>query len=70
MEARIALERLDEFADPESPARMPLSDCFERLGELEEAVRVLENVREARGVERAGEDLEMRLAWLYSEVGN
>jgi tetratricopeptide (TPR) repeat protein len=67
--ARVALERLDEFADPESPARMPLSDCFERLGELEEAVRVLENVREARGVARAGEDLEMRLAWLYSEVG-
>ncbi|QDV06037.1 hypothetical protein Poly30_15410 [Planctomycetes bacterium Poly30] len=70
VEARIALERLDEFADPGSPARMPLSDCFERLGELEEAVRVLENVREARGVERAGEDLEMRLAWLYSEVGD
>ncbi len=67
--ARVALERLDEFAAPTSPARMPLSDCFERLGELEEAVRVLENVREARGVERAGEDLEMRLAWLYSEVG-
>ncbi len=68
--ARVALERLDGFASPESPARMPLSDCFERLGELEEAVRVLENVREARGVARAGEDLEMRLAWLYSEVGD
>ena len=66
--ARIALERLDAFAAPTSPARMPLSDCFERLGELEEAVRVLENVREARGVANAGEDLEMRLAWLYSEV--
>ncbi|MEM8709962.1 MAG: hypothetical protein AAGG01_03350 [Planctomycetota bacterium] len=68
-EARVALERLDTFAEPGSPARMPLSDCFERLGELEEAVRVLENVREARGIARAGEDLEMRLAWLYSEVG-
>ncbi len=67
--ARVALERLDEFAEATSPARMPLSDCFERLGELEEAVRILENVREARGVGNAGEDLEMRLAWLYSEVG-
>lgn len=68
-EARVALGRLDEFADEGSPARMPLSDCLERLGELEEAVRVLEAVRTHRGAANAGEDLEMRLAWLYSEVG-
>ena len=49
---------------------MPLSDCLERLGELEEAVRVLEGVRTFRGAAKAGEDLEMRLAWLYSEVGS
>ncbi|MFT4542616.1 MAG: putative Zn-dependent protease/ribosomal 50S subunit-associated protein YjgA (DUF615 family) [Planctomycetota bacterium] len=68
-DARAALDRLDQSADPGSPARMPLSDCLERLGELEEAIRVLEGVREARGIGNAGEDLEMRLAWLYSEVG-
>lgn len=68
--ARTALERLDGHAEPGSPARMPLSDCLERLGELEEAVRVLEGVRNFRGAANAGEDLEMRLAWLYSEVGS
>lgn len=68
--ARDVLDRLDEHADPGSPARMPLSDCLERLGELEEAVRVLEGVRTFRGAAKAGEDLEMRLAWLYSEVGS
>lgn len=69
-EARTALERLDGYAAPGAPARMPLSDCFERLGDLERAVDVLEGVRAARGVGDAGEDLEMRLAWLYSEVGD
>lgn len=68
--ARVALDRLDAYADPGSPARMPLSDCMERLGDLDEAVRILENVRAARGAGKAGEDLEMRLAWLYSEVGD
>lgn len=68
--ARVALDRLDAYADPGSPARMPLSDCMERLGDLDAAVRILENVRAARGAGRAGEDLEMRLAWLYSEVGD
>lgn len=69
-EARAALERLDAFADAGSAARMPLSDCFERLGDLDRAVDVLEGVRAARGPGKAGEDLEMRLAWLYSEVGD
>ncbi|MEM1448110.1 MAG: hypothetical protein AAF726_01765 [Planctomycetota bacterium] len=68
-DARGALDSLDGYCDAGSPARMPLSDCLERIGELEAAVRVLEGVREARGSGKAGEDLEMRLAWLYSEVG-
>jgi len=67
--ARMSLDRLDELAPAGSAARMPLSDGYERIGELEGAVRTLEGVRAARGEGRAGEDLEMRLAWLYSEVG-
>ncbi|MEM9381578.1 MAG: hypothetical protein AAGB93_16605 [Planctomycetota bacterium] len=68
-EARAALDSLDRYCDAGSPARMPLSDCLERIGELEAAVRILEGVRDARGPDKAGEDLEMRLAWLYSETG-
>ncbi|MBL6755669.1 MAG: hypothetical protein ISQ11_04615 [Planctomycetes bacterium] len=67
--ARESLDRLDGMAPAGSAARMPLSDGYERIGELESAVRTLEGVRAARGEGRAGEDLEMRLAWLYSEVG-
>jgi len=67
--ARETLERLDAHSEPGAPARMQLAEGYERLGELESAVRVLEGVRAARESGRAGEDLEMRLAWLYSEVG-
>ena len=55
--------------DSSSPARLDLGEAWERLGQLERAVEVLEDVRAARGTEGSGEDLEMRLAWLYSEIG-
>jgi hypothetical protein len=68
-DARAVLARLDTFAAPGSPVRMQISDGLERIGDLEGAVRALEGVRVARGVGEVGEDLELRLAWLYSEVG-
>lgn len=68
-EAFETLERMDELVSAESPARMQLAESFERLGKKDRAVTVLEGVIEARGAEAAGEDLEMHLAWLYSELG-
>ncbi len=62
------LQRMEEGTDPGSPARMELSEAFEQVGALEDAVRVLESVKATRPEGEAGEDLEMRLAWLYSEV--
>jgi len=67
--AATVLERTDQLAAADSPIRMQLSESFERIGNLQRAVDVLEQLREARG-EELSEDLEMRLAWLHSEVGN
>ena len=69
-QATEALERMDQLASADSPVRMSLSESFERIGNLERAVEVLENLRSSRGEEELSEDLEMRLAWLHSEVGN
>ncbi|MCP3915531.1 MAG: tetratricopeptide repeat protein [bacterium] len=63
------LERLDELAPPEAAARMQLAEAYEQLGKLDRAVAILEAVRAARPEGETGEDLEMRLAWLFSEVG-
>ena len=68
-EAAAALTRMDETAPPDAAERYQLADALERLDRQRDAVRVLEGVRAARGAEAAGEDLEMRLAWLYSEIG-
>ena len=68
--AEAALERMDAAAPPEAPERMQLAESFERIGNLRRAVDVLEALREARGAAETGEDLEMRLAWLHSEVGD
>jgi hypothetical protein len=67
--AEAALTRHDAAAPPDAPGRLQLAESFERLGDTRRAVDVMEGVRAARGPERSGEDLEMRLAWLYSEVG-
>lgn len=67
--AEAALERMEAIAPPGAAERFQLADSWEQLGRQDRAVKVLEAVREARGAENSGEDLEMRLAWLYSEVG-
>jgi DNA-binding SARP family transcriptional activator len=64
------LERTDQLAPIDSPARMQLAESFERIGDLQRAVDVLEELRDARAGVPLSEDLEMRLAWLHSEVGN
>ncbi|MDP7061306.1 MAG: hypothetical protein QF489_00030 [Planctomycetota bacterium] len=68
--AAAVLERTDRLAPVDSPVRMQLSESFERVGNLERAVEVLEQLRSAREGVGLSEDLEMRLAWLHSEVGN
>jgi DNA-binding SARP family transcriptional activator len=67
--AEATLRRLDELAPADAPVRMELSEAWEQLGRLEQAVHVLEGVVAARDGEELSEDLAMRLAWLYSEVG-
>ncbi|MBK7874260.1 MAG: hypothetical protein IPJ77_00640 [Planctomycetes bacterium] len=63
------LARFDAEAPPASPERVRLAEAFERLGDKQRAVDVLEALRTARGADASEEDLEMRLAWLCSEVG-
>ncbi|MGK0218397.1 MAG: hypothetical protein ACI9HE_001885 [Planctomycetota bacterium] len=64
------LERLDANAVPDAPVRYQLSECWEQLGDPARAASTLETVVAARGLEEAGEDVAMRLAWLYSELGD
>lgn len=69
-QATVALDRMRDALAADAPERMQLAESYERLGDLEQAVSILEDLRSIRGPERTGEDLEMRLAWLHSEVGN
>ncbi len=62
------LERLDAHAGPSDAARIQLAEAYEQLGKKKRAVAILKGLSEARGAE-SGEDLEMHLAWLLSEVG-
>ena len=64
------LRRLEDGTEPGSPARFDLAECWEQLDNLPEATRILEAVKATRPEGEAGEDLEMRLAWLYSEIGD
>lgn len=68
-DAQAALERMEQLAPPGAAERYQLADAWEQLGRQDRAVVVLESVRAVRGPDDAGEDLEMRLAWLYSEIG-
>lgn len=68
-EAEAALQRMDAIAPPQAPQRMALAEAYERIGNKKKAVEILEGIRVSRGPEDSGEDLEMRLAWLYSEIG-
>lgn len=69
-ESETILDRLHAAADPDSAVRMQLAEGYEQLGNLERAIEVLEGIREVRGPEEVGEDLELRLAWLHSEAGH
>ena len=68
--AEQALDRMHAVAPENAPERMQLAESYERIGNLRRAVEVLEALRAARGADETGEDLEMRLAWLLSEVGD
>jgi len=68
-QAEACLVRMGEMAPPEAAERYQLADAWEQLDRQERAIEVLEGVRAARPADSTGEDLEMRLAWLYSEVG-
>ena len=48
--------------------RAELASAFERIGRQDKAIEVNEAIRASR--ETVAEDLELRLAWLYSEIGD
>lgn len=62
------LEELDGLTDPASPVRMHMADAYARLGDKRRSARTLENLRKARAGS-GGLDAEMKLAFLYSEIG-
>lgn len=68
--AEATLTRFDAATAADAAARGALAESYEKLGRLDRAVEILEQLRVSRGEDRAGEDLEMRLAWLHSEVGD
>ncbi|MHC5004015.1 MAG: hypothetical protein ACYTJ0_12910, partial [Planctomycetota bacterium] len=67
VEAERTLDRLDEMAEARDAVRFELAEAYEQLGRQKKAVAVMEGIRAART--EVAEDLEMRLAWLYSEIG-
>ncbi len=67
-EAAEFLREFDATAAPDAPERIQLSEAFERIGDKVAAVRVLEALKAAEKGKPLAEDMEMRLAWLYSEV--
>ncbi len=67
-QAEATLERLDAMPDVGDAVRSELASAFERVGRQDKAIEVTEAIRASR--ETVAEDVEMRLAWLYSEVGD
>ncbi len=65
--AEATLARLNSMDDLGDAVRAELASAFERVGRQDMAIEVMESIRANR--ETVAEDLEMRLAWLYSEVG-
>lgn len=68
-DAEQALRRLDDVAPADHGVRMDLAECYERLGLQERALDIFLGLEQARPDKTQGEDMSMRLAWLYSEVG-
>lgn len=67
-EAEATLNRLHQLPNMEDGVLAELAGAFERIGRQDKAVEVMEGIRSRR--ETVAEDLEMRLAWLYSEIGD
>lgn len=68
-EATETLLELDGVADPKGPVRMLMADAWARLGDKKRSASTLENLKKARGNSASGPDAEMKLAFLYSEIG-
>ncbi|NRA96610.1 MAG: hypothetical protein HRU14_10435, partial [Planctomycetes bacterium] len=68
-EATEALQELDRLADPTGAVRMLMADAWARLGDKKRSATTLENLKNARGERSSGPDAEMKLAFLYSEIG-
>ena len=66
-QALAALERLEARLEGGTTGIRDLADAYDRLNRPEEAIRILERLRERRG--ELGYDERMRLAWLYSIAG-
>lgn len=66
--AEATLNRLNEMPNVGDAVRSELASAFERVGRQGKAIEVTEQIRANR--ESVAEDVEMRLAWLYSEVGD
>ena len=66
--AEVTLNRVQALEDVGDDVRAELASSFERIGRQDKAIEVNEAIRATREV--VAEDLEMRLAWLYSEVGD
>ena len=65
--AEQTLNRIQSM-DGADNVRAELAGAFERIGRQDKAIEVNEAIRASR--ETVAEDLELRLAWLYSEVGD
>ncbi|MFT5105048.1 MAG: putative Zn-dependent protease [Pseudoalteromonas tetraodonis] len=63
------LARMDEIAAPDASERATIAEAWEQVGRQDKAAEILEKLRTARGPNNFSSDLETRLAWLYSEVG-
>ncbi|MDP6442493.1 MAG: hypothetical protein QF805_01760 [Pirellulaceae bacterium] len=67
-EAEAILDRLHAMKEMPDTVRSELASAYERVGRQDRAIEVMEAIREER--ETVAEDLELRLAWLYSEIGD
>ena len=66
-ESEATLNRLDQLAESSDNVLFELAAAFERVGRQDKAIEVIERIRANR--KTVAIDLEMRLAWLYSETG-
>ena len=65
--ALATLEHLEASLEDGTTGIRDLADAYERLNRPDEAIRILERLREREG--ELGYDERMRLAWLYSVAG-